>query len=247
MDNLGIIIPAREASTRFPGKVLKNILGKPMIQRVWEKCAACYDPEKVWVATDSEKVVNLIKAIGGNAIITDSTCKTGMDRVAQANQTLSFDVVMNVQGDEPILEDDIISDAIMEFNKGNCDVLNCMSEIKTSNEFINPNVIKVVVDEYSNLIYMSRSSVPSSKDFNKKLENVFRQVCVYILSNNALSFFGETKSKEKIESIEDIEILRLLNKNLKIQMLNVNSNSIAVDVPEDILKVEERMITSGLV
>ena len=236
--NFGIIIPARINSSRFPGKVLQKINGISMIERIWTNCIRNFDRSNVWVATDSKKVLSHIEDIGGNALLISGDCQTGMDRVAEANKKLNFEYVVNCQGDEPILEDKIISQAINFYKKQGPDVLSCMSKIRLDSEFADTNIIKVAVNSNNDLLYMSRASIPLGKDQNKLLVKSFRQVCIYILNKKSLSFYGEGKKKSSLESIEDIEMLRLLDHNLKISMLEVDTSSIAVDVPNDIQRVQ---------
>ena len=143
-----------------------------------------------------------------------------------------------MQGDEPIIEDDIILKAIEFYKKHRPDVLNCMTKIDLDRKFTDPNIIKVATNSKNDLLYMSRASIPLGKNRNKLLAESFRQVCVYILNKKSLSFFGKKQKRSSLESIEDIEILRLLDHNLKISMLEVETKSIAVDVFEDILRVE---------
>ena len=236
--SIGLIIPARAASSRFPNKPLAMIAGKSMIQRVWENASRDFKSPNIWIATDCEMIFAKVNAFGGQAIMTPKSCLTGTDRIAEANKVLNFDHVINIQGDEPILEPWILKqvlDALQDFNG---DVLNCMSEINNAHDFNNINIPKVVVNSSNGLIYMSRSPIPLGKNNNPSFDNVYRQVCIYAFTKDALKFYGCSSTKSSIEEIEDIEILRLLENNCKIQMLKVKSDSIAVDLPEDILKVE---------
>jgi len=243
-DNFGIVIPARIKSSRLPRKPLVKILGVPLIQRVWERAVKFYEKEKVWVATDSPEIMDLIKSLNGNAIMTSSNCKTGLDRVAEANETLNFDYILNLQGDEPLITKNIIDSSISYFKNHGPDALNCMSKVNSIDDFYNTNTIKVVTDKDDELLYMSRSPIPFGKDKNISLKNVYKQVCVYILNKKSLAFYGPNKYKSSLESIEDIEILRLLSMGVSIKMLEVEAGSIAVDVESDIQKVENFL--SGL-
>jgi len=170
--------------------------------------------------------------------MTSSNCKTGLDRVAEANETLNFDYILNLQGDEPLITKNIIDSSISYFKNYEPDALNCMSKVNSDDDFHNTNTIKVVAGKDNELLYMSRSPIPSGKDKNNAIKNVYKQVCVYILNKKSLSLYGPNKHKSTLESIEDIEILRLLSMGLSIKMLEVEAGSIAVDVESDIQKVE---------
>lgn len=236
--SVGLIIPARSASSRFPNKPLALISGKTMIQRVWENASRDFNHSDVWIATDCKKIYSEIERFGGQAIMTPSSCLTGTDRIAEANKILNFEYVINIQGDEPILEPWILKQVLDVLKAFDGDALNCMSSINNANDFNNINIPKVVVNSEYELIYMSRSPIPLGKENNPTFDNVFRQVCIYAFSKDALKYYGCNSVKSPIENIEDIEILRLLENKCKIKMIEVESNSVAVDLPEDIIKVE---------
>tara|TARA_Y100000768_G_scaffold243518_1_gene184538 strand:+ start:3392 stop:4132 length:741 start_codon:yes stop_codon:yes gene_type:complete len=235
---IGLIIPARSASSRFPKKPLAMIMGKTMIQRVWENASRDFNSSDIWIATDCKTIFSEVNNFGGQAIMTSKSCLTGTDRIAEANKVLNFDYVINIQGDEPLLEPWILKQVLEEITVFNGDVLNCMSKIINEEDFHNINIPKVVVNSKNELMYMSRAPIPLGKNSNPLLNNVYKQVCIYVFTKNALDHYGRDCVKSEIEEIEDIEILRLLEKNYKIKMLSVNTESVAVDLPEDILKVE---------
>jgi len=243
--SIGLIIPARSASSRFPNKPLALISGKTMIQRVWENAARDFNSSDIWIATDCKIIFSKVNDFGGQAIMTPASCLTGTDRIAEANKLLNFDYVINIQGDEPILEPWILNQVLDELVTFDGDVINCMSSINNADDFNNINIPKVVVNSNNDLIYMSRSSIPLGKDKNPAFDNVYRQVCIYAFTKDALKYFGCDRMKSPLENIEDIEILRLLEHNCKIKMLKVKSNSVAVDLPEDIVKVESILNQRG--
>lgn len=234
---IGIIIPARSKSTRFPNKPMADICGQTMISRVWENACRDLNIEDVWVATDSQEIKAEIEARGGNALIVDSDCLTGTDRVAEANKILGYDIVINIQGDEPLLESSILDLALEAFKKSNADAINCMALIQSINDFKNTNIPKVITDDRDYLIYISRSPIPLNKEKITDISNAYRQVCTYVFSKKALEFYGENKTKCHLESIEDIEILRLIENHLTVKMIRVESKSIAVDTPDDLQRV----------
>jgi 3-deoxy-manno-octulosonate cytidylyltransferase (CMP-KDO synthetase) len=230
-----VIIPARYQSTRFPGKPLVDIIGKPMIQHVWERCCKAVGCDKVYVATDSIEIKNVAIDFGAQVIMTSSNCLTGTDRLAEANIKLDCDFIINVQGDEPLINPSDINFAIEEYKLKPNTIINAMCEIKTEEEFRSLTVPKVVSSKSGNLLYMSRSPIPIDKQNNFSFG--YKQVCIYVFSKKHLAFFASQKLKSRIESVEDIEILRFLENDISVQMVKVKSTSVAVDFPEDVIKV----------
>jgi len=231
-----VVIPARYQSSRFPGKPLTPILGLPMIQRVWELCCKAVDKSLVYVATDSEKIAEVVEGFGGKVVMTSSDCLTGTDRLAEANKQLKCDFLINVQGDEPAIDPENIKKVIDVYKKtGN--ITNAYCEITSEEEFYSLTVPKVVFSKSKRLLYMSRSPIPVNKsgDFKK----AYKQICIYAFGREDLEFFSSMKQKTDIESIEDIEILRFLESNIAVDMVQVDSGSLAVDKPEDVIKVED--------
>lgn len=234
---IGLIIPARFESTRFPGKPLALISGKPMIWHVWSRCILAIDPKDVYIATESTKIKDAAELFGAKVIMTSSKCLTGTDRIAEANQQLDYDFVINVQGDEPLIDPDLISVIKKAACHDQSRVLNLMTRILDTEDFISLSIPKVVFDSSHHLLYMSRASIPVTKD--GKLVEAYRQVCVYGFSKDHLSFFLDHKKKTKFEAVEDIEILRFVESSIPVKMIEVASNNIAVDHPKDIDKIEE--------
>jgi len=226
-----VVIPARYQSSRFPGKPLVDILGKSMIQRVWERCCLAVEEELVYVATDSEKIRKAAEGFGAKVIMTSSTCLTGTDRLAEANQQLKCDFIINVQGDEPLIDPNVLCSVIDQFQK-NGNVTNAYCKINSEKEFRSLTVPKVVTSESGRLLYMSRSSIPLTK--YDKYHSAYKQVCVYAFSKAHLEFFVSHPSKAPLEQIEDIEILRFLESDIQVDMVEVDAGSLAVDVPSDL-------------
>lgn len=229
-----VVIPARYQSSRFPGKPLADICGKPMIQHVWERCCAAVDASEVYVATDSQKIAECVNIFGGQVVMTSSECMTGTDRLAEANLELDCDFLVNVQGDEPVIDPNNIIKVIEQFKKtGN--ITNAYCEITSEEEFKSLTVPKVVTSINGNLLYMSRSPIPLTKDGNYITAN--KQVCVYAFGREHLNFFASHTKKTALEEIEDIEIIRFLESGYQIDMVRVDSGSLAVDVPDDLERV----------
>ena len=231
-----VVIPARYKSSRFPGKPLFAICGKPMIQHVWERCCQAVGINNVYVATDDLRIKEKVLSFGGQVVMTSSNCLTGTDRLAEANLQLDLDFIINVQGDEPLINPADINIVIKEFLRtGN--VTNAMCAIKSEKEFRSLTVPKVVFSQSNKLLYISRGCIPLSK--NGEYEFGFKQVCIYAFSKKHLEFFYSSKTKSYHEQVEDIEILRFLESDYRIDMVELESDSLAVDVPDDIFFVEQ--------
>jgi 3-deoxy-manno-octulosonate cytidylyltransferase (CMP-KDO synthetase) len=236
-----VIIPARYNSTRFPGKVLCDIAGDTLLHRVWLKCIQAVSPELVFVATDNMKVVSHCIEKGMQYIMTSEKCLTGTDRVAEAYGILGeeYDTIINVQGDEPLVEPQDILKVLKAHKQCTKNVCCGTTPIKSEEEFRNPNVIKIIMNISNNeLLYASREAIPT----NKKLgfEWAYKQVCIYAFSPESLNDFSSL-IKTPLETIEDIEFLRFLEIGYKVKMVEVSDSSIAVDVPDDVKKVEEAL------
>jgi 3-deoxy-manno-octulosonate cytidylyltransferase (CMP-KDO synthetase) len=237
--NYAVVIPARYQSSRFPGKPLVDILGKPMIQHVWERCVDAVGAELVYVATDSKEIQLAVEAFGGQVVMTSSECLTGTDRLAEANVTLKRDFLINVQGDEPLINPDDIVRVIKRYQDCPEQIVNAMAAIHSEEEFRSNSVPKVVASKSGRLMYMSRAAIPTTKEL--AFEGSFKQVCIYAFSAVHLAFFASSGEKTPIENLEDIEILRFLENDIPVQMVEVDSASIAVDFPEDVERVVRKI------
>lgn len=237
---IAIIIPARFNSSRFPGKPLVKIFEKTMIEHVWEKCSKVLPSKNVYVATDSSEIERICLKKNINSILTNKNCLTGTDRVYEASLKVDADIIINVQGDEPLIDPLDILKVIKESKKNPNQVINAMCEISDEKDYFSKNIPKVVVDNQNNLLYMSRAPIP----YNKKGEFVksFKQVCVYAFPKEQLKKFYEVRKKTHIENFEDIEILRFLELGINIKMVEVSKSSVAVDTPDDLKKVKKILI-----
>lgn len=242
--SVSIIIPARFASTRFPGKPLADICGKSLIQRVWERCIRALPPSKVYVATDSEKIAAHCNNHGIQTVMTSSNCLTGTDRVWEASKAIDAEIYVNVQGDEPLIEPEDIKKVIAAAEKAPGQVVNAMCPITEEQDFRSVTVPKVVARPDGRLLYMSRCAIPTNK--NLGFESANKQVCIYALNKSALEVFAKVETKTPLEELEDIEILRFLELGIDVHMVSVSSTSIAVDTPEDVRRVEAAIRLRGL-
>ena len=232
--SFAVVIPARYESSRFPGKPLVDLCGKPMIQHVWERCCQAVGSTLVYVATDDERIQRAVHDFGGQVVMTSSECLTGTDRLAEANLQLDCDFIVNVQGDEPLINPEDINIVIEAFLRtGN--VTNAMCPITSEQEFRSLTVPKVTYSQSRKLLYMSRAGIPLTKSGDFKFG--YKQVCIYAFSKEQLAFFYNKKVKALHEEIEDIEILRFLESDYFVDMVEVSVGSLAVDVYDDVEKV----------
>jgi 3-deoxy-manno-octulosonate cytidylyltransferase (CMP-KDO synthetase) len=233
-----IVIPARYKSSRFPGKPLAKINGREMVLIVADKASEAIGKENVYIATENMEIVKIAKNEGYNVVITSDSCLTGTDRVAEASLEIDADIFINIQGDEPLIDPNDIKKSI-DLKKLYPDyVINCMSKLHKDEEASNKKIPKVICDLDQNLIYCSRNVIPGFKE--KNTSDIFKQVCIYVFDKNQLRKFHSTK-KSPLELSEDIEIVRCLEKGMKVKMLKVDKVSYAVDYPEDIKVIEENL------
>lgn len=233
-----VVIPARYKSSRFPGKPLVNLAGKPMIQWVAELCAKAVGKEHVYVATDDENIASSVENMGYQTVMTSSSCLTGTDRLAEVAQKIEADMYVNVQGDEPLVDpEDILK--VIEAKKNNPnDVINGYSTIGSNEDPESVNIPKVIFTEDKRMVYMSRSAVPGFKESKNKPVRYYKQVCIYAFSRQELLDYGVFGRKSLLEQSEDIEIIRFMEWGQTIRMVETKPGSLAVDIPEDVSKVE---------
>jgi len=225
-------------STRFPGKPLALILGKPMIVWVCESASIAVGQDNVFVATNSEQIGKVVENFGFGVIYTSSSCRTGTDRVAEAMRMLGLDKALNVQGDEPMIEPELISLVTNKLESTSC-VLNLAARLGPLEKPEDPSIPKLVVSQTGRLMYASRSAIPGSKEENvKQKRSLLKQVCVYGFNLANLAPFGPEGVKTPLEDIEDIELLRFIENDVTVEILITESRSIAVDHPHDIGRVE---------
>lgn len=242
--NYAVVIPARFESSRLPGKPLIPLCGVPMILRTYRQCVKACAPERVFVATDDERVQAVCKSNHVPVLMTSGSCLTGTDRVAECARHLEADVFLNVQGDEPVFEPGDLSRLIEAVSQYPGEVINGFCELGDERRFRSGAVPKVVLRPDGRLLYMSRAPIPTTK--SQALVQAWRQVCAYAFPRKALEAFGATARKTPLEQIEDIEILRFLEIGWEVRMVRLSDWSLAVDTPEDVARVEEAIRARGL-
>lgn len=233
-----IIIPARYGSSRYSGKPLVKILGREMILRVADICNKVVKKKNLFIATDDRRISKKVSENGYNFVMTSKKCLTGTDRVAEASKKIKSDIYINVQGDEPTINPKDIRKIINAKIKFPNHVICGYDKIHKFQNPFNVNLPKVVINEKSELVYISRLAIPGSK---KKIlkKNYLKQVCIYAFNKNELNKFYSRNKKGELEKIEDIEILRFFEDNIKIKMIKLNSDSVAVDEKSDVKKAEK--------
>jgi 3-deoxy-manno-octulosonate cytidylyltransferase (CMP-KDO synthetase) len=233
------IIPARYKSSRFPGKPLVMLNGKPMILHVAEKAALALGADNVVVATDDDRIADVVKQAGYQTIMTADTHPTGTDRLWEVAQKIPAQVYVNLQGDEPLINpQDIIKVANLKTEYPSY-VINGMSELAPHEDPANINIPKVLVNSRHDLVYMSRLPIPGIKSAGSDTPVYLKQVCIYAFSYADLKAYGEMGKKAEFEAFEDIEILRFLELGIPVKMVHTQANTLAVDVPEDVERVEQ--------
>ena len=231
------VIPARYASTRLPGKPLADIVGKPMIQHVYERSAQATIPQQVVVATDDEKVFQAVQQFGGKVVMTSSEHQTGTDRLAEvASKYAEVDVIINVQGDEPLIDPKVIDELAREFLNDTALQMASVMSIMDTEDYQNPNAVKVVTDLNNNALYFSRSLLPYPRVAGKA--NVYKHIGIYAYKKDFLLKFAKLEPTP-LEQSESLEQLRALENGYKIKMIKTKAKFIGVDSIEDLQTVNE--------
>jgi 3-deoxy-manno-octulosonate cytidylyltransferase (CMP-KDO synthetase) len=236
--NTVIIIPARYKSTRFAGKPLIKLHNKPMIQWVAELSASVVGKEKVYIATEDKKIQAAVIQMGYNVVMTSENCLTGTDRVAEVAKKIEADIYVNVQGDEPLVDPKDIQKVIDLKKQYPSDVINSYTMMKKDEDPQSLNKPKIIFTEDKRLVYISRQPLPGFKDQKYTSKVYYKQVCIYAFNREELITFRNFGRKSKLEECEDIEIIRFLEWGKTIRLVETQSGSISLDVPQDVEKVE---------
>ena len=236
-------IPARYDSTRFPGKPLAMILDKPMIQHVFLNALSCPEVSDVIVATDDERIFRCVEDFGGKSIMTDETHPSGTDRIAEASLKMNFgsdDLIVNVQGDQPIFHPSTISDLVAPLKEDpNIPMSTLKYRITDEREIDDPNHVKVVTDKEGFALFFSRSPIPFFRDSSSN-QIYYKHLGFYAYRKDFLIKFGSLPVGD-LESSEKLEQLRALENGFRIKVVETPFDSIEVDRPADIKRVEKLM------
>jgi 3-deoxy-manno-octulosonate cytidylyltransferase (CMP-KDO synthetase) len=233
------IIPARYASTRFPGKPLIEIKGKTMVQRVYEQAVKCNQLSEVLIATDDKRISNAVKKFNGNVVMTSSKHNSGTGRCYEALKKSAgvYDVVINIQGDEPFIHPGQISKTANCFEKTNIPIATLIMKINNVEELKNQNIVKVVINKKKEALYFSRSAIPyyRTKDFSIwiKSHTYYKHIGIYGYRTDILKEITQLK-KSPLETAESLEQLRWLENGYKIAVEHTNIKSFSIDTPEDL-------------
>jgi len=238
--NTVAVIPARFGSTRFPGKALAMLKGKPIIQHVFERVQASGLFRVVMVATDHDKIAETVLGFGGNIAMTSEDLLSGTDRIAEALQYIpEADLIVNVQGDEPLIEASALARLIKAFDSERVQMASLMTQITDESMLQNPNIVKLVVDCEDNALYFSRSLIPYNRDQQSGV-NYLRHIGVYAYRREVLWRFVRLPLG-KLEQLEKLEQLRALENGIAIRMVYTDYQGIGIDAPEDLERVERQL------
>ena len=229
------VIPARYASSRFPGKPLADIHGKPMIWWVYHQAKKVPELEEVYIATDDTRIRCSAEELGCSVIMTSDKHPTGTDRVAEVADKIQADWYINIQGDEPLIASETIQTVLRPaINNEDVQVVSLMSKITDPVEALNPTIVKVIASESGRGVYLTRSISPFPKGSIDYY--LYKHISVFAFSKSALSYFSITP-RGRVECIEDIEMLRFIENGINVKFIEVDSKSVAVDTVIDLEKV----------
>jgi 3-deoxy-manno-octulosonate cytidylyltransferase (CMP-KDO synthetase) len=230
------IIPARYQSTRLPGKALADIAGRPMIEHVYRRAASAASISRVIVATDDPRILEAVQGFGGDAVMTSASHQSGTDRLAEVAATLECDVIVNVQGDEPLLSPDTIDAAVAPFSTDpSLEMSTLRRPIVDAAELQNPNVTKIVVDQNGFAMYFSRAPIPFTRDGDPRVR-AWAHIGLYVYRRETLLRLARLP-QTAMERAEALEQLRALEHGIRIKAIETTHDSIGVDTREDLDRV----------
>ena len=240
-----VVIPARYGSSRFPGKPLAPLMGKPLIQHVYERVQQASGVERVLVATDDRRIEEAVQAFGGTAALTSDDIRTGTDRVAAIARQQPGEVFVNLQGDEIMLHPGLLSDLVLPFVASEAGMGTLKRVLGTPAEIRNPDLVKVVTDQHGRALYFSRGTVPWVRDTETEKAHPslhYLHLGIYIYRRDTLLRLAELPTSP-LEAAEKLEQLRALEHGIPIRVWETTHASVRIDTPDD-LKVAERVLQS---
>ena len=233
------VIPARYGSSRFCGKVLAEIAGKPMIQWVYEQASQSLTLDQLFVAVDDQRVLKCVEEFGGMAVMTKDNHQRGTDRIAEAVEHIPTDIIVNIQGDQPLLDPLMIDEAVQALLEDTSVQMSTLKIKIGAEEYHDPAVVKVVADAYDIALYFSRSLIPYPRD--EATVDVFEHVGLYVYRKDFLLLISKIPPSY-LEKIEMLEQLRVMESGYKIKVIETKSKhaaGVSVDTPDDLARVEK--------
>ncbi len=247
-----VIIPARFSSTRFPGKPLALLRGMPLIEHVYRNSLHSRRAEGVLVATDNEEIYNRVHSFGGKAVMTSAAHSSGTDRIAEAAALLDYDIIVNVQGDEPLIRPDMIDDAIAVLDDKEASIGTLAKRVTDRREIFDPNIVKVVFDKKGFAFYFSRAPIPYYRDlfdsgsaFAPEVSDllIYKHIGIYSYRRDVLKEITKCE-QSRLEVIEKLEQLRALEHGYRIKVKETFFETAGVDTPEDLERIEKCLNSS---
>ena len=241
------IIPARMAATRFPNKPLALILGLPMIEHVRRRVSLCDALDEVIVATCDEAIKNVVEAAGGRVIMTSDNHERCTDRIAEAATKVNADIVINVQGDEPLVMPEMMNEVVRPLlDDKELPSVNLVTRIVDTKEFENPNAPKVVANRFGDLLYISREPIPSRKKADTDDYIKLKQLGIIAFRSDFLQVFTRLEPTP-LEIIESVDMMRAVEHGYRVKIVETKGQLIGVDMPEDIKRVEKLLVADPLI
>lgn len=243
LPSVTVVIPARYGSSRFPGKPLVKLAGKPMIQHVYERAVACRSVNEVLVATDDERIKQAVEQFGGRAIMMGGEYRTGTDRVAAVARMFAGECFLDLQGDEIPLNPELLSDLIDPFLQSGAEMGTLRRKMDVTDDLQNPGIVKVVTDAKGYALYFSRAPIPLVRDDPSRsvvsgLHHI--HLGVYIYTKETLLRFAAMKTGV-LEDAEKLEQLRALENGVRVRVWDTRYASLRIDTPEDVPEAEEKL------
>jgi len=241
MDAVGII-PARYGSTRFEGKLLADLCGKPVIQHTWENAKKANSIDDLIIATDDKRIYNVAKGFGANVVYTSISHKSGSDRLTEVAASIDANIIVNIQADEPLLYPTMIDDVSGAILKDRALVMSTLChKINCAAEILDPNVVKVVFDRNGFALYFSRAPIPYERmgsDDKLQVIDYYKHIGIYAYAKDFLFTF-KSLPQSRLEKTEKLEQLRVLENGYRIKVIETKFDTIGIDVPEDLEKAVE--------
>jgi 3-deoxy-manno-octulosonate cytidylyltransferase (CMP-KDO synthetase) len=241
MQRIVAVIPARMGSSRFPGKPLATLLGRPMIEHVVRRAAMSDALDAVYVATCDEEIRSVVEGFGGSVLMTSAAHERASDRVAEAAERVEADIVLMIQGDEPMIAPGMIVAALAPMlQDASVACVNLTRRILSREEYVDPNTIKVVMNACGDALYFSRAPIPAINFARIEVAPVFKQVCVIPFRRDFLREFARLHPTP-LEQAESIDMLRVVEHGGRVRLVETEVDTHAVDTPEDLRLVEALM------